>query len=199
MDRTPAEILVEEAVKQIRMRPGLADIVLDSQKFLDLLLPLKDTRRAGNYPLVKTDWNRQDYEREKVNQHFFVELRGLVLNDLVTYEEKPEIGWVEKSRRGVVSFNYNRFHRSYDTTWEYDILVRTNQRVAEILSAAAGRGEKYSLMFRLDIKDWARKGSATDIRLPILTCPKLTNDEIGVIIAAEKKRRELRGYSDYGR
>jgi hypothetical protein len=177
-------------------------MILDSQRFLDLLLPVKDPQAREtktDYPIAKVEWNRQDYEKEKKNRHFFVELRGVISNKGVRYEEKPHVGLLERTRRGFVSFNYHHFHRAYDTNWEYDILIKTNQEVACILSAAAKRGIPYSLIFRLDIKDWARKGSASDIRLPILTCPNLTHDEIGVIIAAEQKRRELRGYSDYGR
>ncbi len=213
MEKQYAEQLIEESLVQIRMRQGLKEMGLKKispeavageeledelrAKCLDLLLPLNIEREPlGDYPILKTGWNKQDYERRKMISTLF--LRGIIFNKLVKYEQNPRIGKLERIGRGLLAFNYHHFNQGlFSTTWEYDILVRTNKQIANILNRVAPE-HKHSLIFGLNIDDPFAKGSSHRRRYPLLAVPGATPEELEIIIQAETKRKENRGYLDYG-
>lgn len=183
-NKSLAEFLIEEAVRQIRLRPYLSELEISNntqEKWKDLIA---SAHLNEGSPLTRFNFNAEDYKLDKKDRIISLHLRGIIQG------EKVEEYYQKLAKMGE---NERRYFGRFSSEHEFDSII-CNEYVRSLLARSP-----HSLLYRLNDYNPYISGSGHRKRRPLLIFEKATDDEVKEINEIEKKSTKKWGYSDFGK
>ncbi|VVB80657.1 Uncharacterised protein [uncultured archaeon] len=182
--RSIPDVLVEEAVRQIRLRPYLSGLEISQQTQENWRELIASTHFDASSPLVKFDFNAEDYKLARKDRIVSLHLRGIVHGERVQqyYEKLASMGENER-----------RYFGRFSSEHEFDSIIQ-NEYVRNLLSRSP-----HSLFYRLNDYNPNISGSGHRKRRPLLVIESATDDEIKELMRIEQRATKKWGYSDFGK
>lgn len=207
MEKTLADNLVKEAVKQLAIRPGFRSVPINEERFLELLGRMQvpadpkepfmrfgekyifDFLRKGECEHYRIDAQAQ----AEAKRHLY--LRALVLNAKVEPDANAgaHLSLFERAEMKLIKENIKHYHKGFSSPAEYHLLIAANPEMADFAAELARRKNPYSLLLCVNDSIAENAEAVHQERYPIWICPGATEEEITQkILPAEVKRREGR-------
>jgi hypothetical protein len=174
--------LVEEAIRQIRMRPFLSGLEITEETIEKWRAMITSATLQDQIPLTRLPFNTEDYELNKKGRIISLHLRGIITGEKVAEHYQSLVNMGKDERR-----YFGRFSSEY----EFDRMI-SNEYVRGLLSKSP-----HSLLYRLNDHNPEISGSGHRKRRPLLVFEQATDEEIKNVAEIERRSTKKWGYSDY--
>jgi hypothetical protein len=185
IDQQIVDFMIEESVRQIKMRPFLSDFPVEVPKLKEVLL---GANVGEGVVLTRLPFNTQDYKLSKKEQIITLFLRGIIQSKYVGEHYQ---------RISKMNENEKRYFGRFSSEYEFEQMIQ-NEKVRRVLSDSS-KVCPFSLLYRLEDHNPYISGSGHRKRRPLLVCTGASDEEIAEIMRVEKASTKKWGYSDYGK
>lgn len=183
-----ADFLIEEAVRQIKMRPYLSTWNIPDETRLNWINLVASASLNRESSLTRLEFNSKDYKLDKKNRVLSLYLRGIIQGQRVEeyYQKLAKMG-----------DNERRYFGRFSSEYEFDSIIQ-NEFVRKLIIESS-EACAYSLFYRLNDYNPSITGSGHRKVRPLLTCLGATDEEIKKLMKIEQEATKKWGYSDYGK